>query len=117
MVSHSQHELAKVNWPTKLSVLLHIGALVVISQLVMFLDNARGIAYVVLPVLVLHNLFRESNISLKRHFKMKISLFVLSLVWVTFSFLTLAQVISIEHGDPMINEGFIYEMTSRMART
>lgn len=111
----TQHDLPKIIWPTKLSVLLHIVALVAGSQLAMYLDNARGMAYILLPIILASSMLRGSQITWKHHFKTMLALYVLALTWGVVGFMTLAQIISVEDGNPIISSGLIYEITSRMA--
>lgn len=113
-MEQEQSQSDKIIWPSKLSILSHAVMLVVTSQLVMYLDNARGMAYILLPVIIASNLFRVSNITFKHHLKTKIGLYALGFAWVFVGFLTLAQIISIEEGDAMISSGLIYDITSKM---
>lgn len=111
----AKFEDVEIRWPTRASVLLHVVGFVVVSQMAVILDGARGYAYVILPVFLGMSLFHDSNITFRKHFRIKMTLCGLSAVWVVAGFFTLAQVISVEEGSPIIEDGIIYEITSWMA--
>lgn len=101
---------ATIQWPSAASAFWHILALVVMSQLVMWLDQARGMAYVLLPVLLASSLLRNANLMWKHHFKVILALWLAAVAWISVGFLLLAHIISIEAGDPMQSSGLLYEI-------
>lgn len=106
---------AAIQWPSTLSVFWHILTLVVMSQLVMWLDQARGMAYVLLPVLLASSLLRNANLTWKYHFKVIVALWLAAAAWISVGFLLLAHIISIEAGDPMQSAGLLYEIAKYLA--
>lgn len=113
-MNKEQSQFPKIIWPSNLSIISHAAMYIVISQLVIYLDNARGMAYILIPVIIVSNLLKESNITFKHHFKTALGLYALGLAWVFVGLFTLAQIISIEEGDAMISSGIIYDITSKM---
>lgn len=106
---------AAIQWPSAASVFWHIVALVVISQLVILMDNARGIAYVLLPVLLARTLLRNANLIWKHHFKVILTLWLAAVAWISVGSLLLAHIISIEAGDPIQNTGLLFEIAMYLA--
>ncbi|MDF4421687.1 hypothetical protein P3447_08690 [Vibrio parahaemolyticus] len=89
---------------------------VVSSQLVMLLDNARGVAYIIVPILIFFQWMRKANIRWTVSRKAYLACFALIVVYGIGAELVLVQIISIEHGAPIISSGSIYEVTKCLAR-
>lgn len=115
MTANFSHASHKIHWPSAISIVGHIAALVLLSQLVILFDNARGMAYILLPVLLASSLLRESNITWKHHFKIKATLWSVALLWISAGFLVLTQIISMEDGAPLYESGLIYELAAILA--
>lgn len=96
---------------------LYIFAAAVSSQIVMLLDNARGVAYIIIPILIFFQWMRKANIRWDVSKKAFIVCYALVVAYGIAAEFVLAQVISIEHGEPIINSGFIYEVTKRLTST
>ncbi len=73
--------MEKINYPSKIKTALYVLAAIGLSQLVMYLDQARIMAYVYIPIILFNMWCKDAGITWKASRKQCVISMVISLVW------------------------------------
>jgi hypothetical protein len=88
---------------------------VVLSQIIMYLDHARGAAYIFTPLILLNMWRTSANINWKSSKSLTLVCLAFGVFWAVLGELTLLQIISIENGEPIVESGVFFELTNDLA--
>ncbi|OES24132.1 hypothetical protein BFV94_4515 [Alteromonas macleodii] len=85
------------------------------GALVLYFDGARGLAFVLLPMIFANTTISDMGMTWKHHFRLKLIATIAVTTYGIVGMSILLQVISIEQGDPIIKNGILFDITQAMA--
>lgn len=105
----------QIQFPPWYQTLIYIGAAILCSQLTMYLDRARAMAYIVLPYALYTHWLRQTNIRWNTFPRTTSLTLGLGIAWLILGFTILVEIISIEQHDPLIGQGMLYTVSAWIA--
>lgn len=99
-----------INVPAWWSTALYVLSAVILSQVVMYLDQARGLAYVLVPIFVFNVWRLNANIKWKTSKPLTLTCYAAMMNYFVLGQMLLLCIISIEKGNPIVASGIAFDM-------
>lgn len=110
VTAHKNHE----GWYLLAKVALFAVLVVALPKLVIYLDQARIVAYVIVPSVLYIQFFRPKHATWRAQPLALMAFHSVNVIYVLCSYYLVLVALSIEAGDPKVSSGVIYDLAKLM---